>query len=72
MLEGYIVGRLMSTKSMTKKEKKEMVGKVIVVGKMAKATGFIQETDTIDFMVIAALEKLDMPTKKAEKLYMKG
>lgn len=60
-------------KSMTKREKKEMVGKVIVVGEMAK-TAFMGDLgpDTIDFMVIATLEKLGVGAKKAEKLYTKG
>lgn len=58
---------------MTKREKKEMVGKVIVVGEMAK-TAFMGDLgpDTIDFMVIATLEKLGVGAKKAEKLYTKG
>lgn len=56
-----------------KREKAEMVAKVIVVGERAK-TAFIDDIgpDTIDFMVEAALEKLGVEPKKQKKIYQEG
>jgi hypothetical protein len=58
---------------MKKREREEMVSKIIVVGERAK-TAFEGDLgpDTIDFMVEAALEKLDMEPKKQKKIYQKG
>ena len=58
---------------MKKSEKKEMIGKVIIVGEMTK-TVFSDELgpDTIDFMVEAALEKLGVEPKKQKQIYTEG
>ena len=58
---------------MKKREKNEMIVKVIAVGEMAK-TAFSDELgpETIDFMVEAALEKLGVEMKKQKKMYTKG
>ena len=58
---------------MKKREREDMISKVIVIGEMAK-TAFEGDLgpDTIDFMVEAALEKLNVEPKKQKKIYQKG
>ena len=58
---------------MKKTEKEELIQRILIVSNAAKEElGSDMGVTVIDFMVIAALEKLGLNERKIKKIYMEG
>lgn len=58
---------------MKKIDKEELIQRILIVSNAAKEElGSDMGVTVIDYMVIAALEKLGLTAKKIKKIYMEG